>query len=95
MADDTAPQLDMRDHERTYQGFLRGSTALVIGSLIVMVALVMFAFGSGASATILGFLGLIVGLGSLVLDLRMGSGKWTLSLVVTGLFVLITLLKVA
>ncbi|WP_137388176.1 aa3-type cytochrome c oxidase subunit IV [Rhodoligotrophos defluvii] len=94
MADDTAPQIDFNEHERTYVNFLRGSVAVILGSLIVLVALVMFAFGSGASATVLGFLGLIFGLAAVVLDLRMGS-NWTLSLVVTAIFVFITLMWVA
>ncbi|MGF7162159.1 hypothetical protein FHS85_003802 [Rhodoligotrophos appendicifer] len=95
MADDTAPQVDMQSHVQTYHAVLKGAAALMLSTIFVLVALTMFAFGSGTSATVYGFLGLIFGTVGLVVDSRTGSGRWTVSLIILALFVAVTLMKVA
>jgi hypothetical protein len=95
MAKETAPQVDMEEHWKTYEGVLRGAVATILGTVITLIALALFAFGSGASSTVIGFLGLILGLIALVLDLRMGNKNWPLSIGFTVLFALVVLLKVA
>jgi hypothetical protein len=80
------------DHKDTYSGFLKGSIALGLISLYVLVALVAFRFMDNWNV-LTGFGGLIVGIIATLVDLR-ASGKWYLSgglLVLFGLFVAINL----
>ena len=51
----------MEEHEKTYQGFIKGSIALTILCLYVVVALVAFAFIESGNVLI-GFAGLIIGI---------------------------------
>lgn len=95
MAKDTAPQVDMQAHMKTYEGVLRGTVAAILGSIITLTALALFAFGSGASSTIIGFLGLLIGAIVLILDLRMGNKNWGLSIGFIVLFGLVVIMKVA
>lgn len=77
----------MEEHERTYQGFLKGAVVLTLLSLYVVVALVAFAFISSGNVLI-GFAGLIIGILALLVDLRAGN-NWYISagwLVIFGLF---------
>lgn len=78
----------MEEHERTYQGFIKGAVVLTILSLYVLVALVSFAFISSGNVLI-GFGGLIIGVIALLVDMRAGN-NWYISagwLVIFGLFV--------
>jgi len=95
MAKDTAPQVDMQAHMKTYEAVLRGTVATILGCVIILTALALFAFGSGASATVIGFLGLIIGAIALILDLRMGNANWPLSIGFAVLFALVVIMKVA
>ncbi len=74
-------------HQATYDAFIKGSVALTILVLYTLVALVAFRFASGWGV-FLGFAGLIVGVVTVLVDLKTGGEKWFLSggaLVVFGL----------
>ena len=74
------------EHQRTYDGFIKGSVALTLLCLYVVVALVAFAFISSGNLLV-GFGGIIIGILALVVDLKAG-GNWKLSvgwLVIYGL----------
>jgi hypothetical protein len=92
MAEHSAPSAHVggiEDHRATYQGFLRVSIALIILVGFVLVALVSFRFGQSLNV-FLGFLGLVLGLIGVVIDARMGSKRWGLSLVLLVIFGLVT-----
>jgi hypothetical protein len=81
------------EHAKTYDGFIKGSIALTILCLYVLVALVAFAFVASSTNLLVGFGGLIIGILALVIDLRTGNG-WKLSvgwLVIYGLLTAVTL----
>jgi lipopolysaccharide export LptBFGC system permease protein LptF len=74
------------DHRSTYEGFLKGSVALTLICLFILVALVAFRF-AGSGNVLLGFAGLILGILAVLIDSRAGK-SWYLSgglLVVFGL----------
>jgi hypothetical protein len=62
--------------------------------VLVLVALLMFAFGSGA-AVFWGFAGLILGLGAIAIDTFSGSRTWMLSVGFLVLFGLFTAMRVS
>lgn len=73
-------------HQKTYDGFIKGSIALTILCFYVLVALVAFAFIANGNLLV-GFGGLIIGILALLIDLKAG-GSWKLSigwLVIYGL----------
>ena len=79
---------DYATHKATYQGFLDFSVAGSIICLYIVVALVIFRFVDNPLNVILGFGGMIVGILTSIIALRMG-GKWmlpTVILVLYGLF---------
>lgn len=79
----------MAAHRATYEGFLNWSVVLSLICLFICVALVAFGFMSSPLSLLAGFGGLIVGILSSLIGLRMG-GKWLLPvavLVLYGLFV--------
>ena len=74
------------EHQRTYDGFIKGAVALTLLCLYVVVALVAFAFISSGNLLV-GFGGIIIGMLALIVDLKAG-GNWKLSvgwLVIYGL----------
>lgn len=75
------------EHKNTYEGFIKGSVALVLLSFYTLVALVCFRF-SPTLNVFFGFAGLIVGVIAVAIDSRTG-GKYYLS---GGLLVLFGLL---
>ena len=77
---------DFEAHQKTYDGFIKGSIALSILSFYVLVALVAFAFISSGNLLV-GFGGLIIGILALLIDLKAGaSGKLSVGwLVIFGL----------
>jgi hypothetical protein len=78
------------DHAATYEGFIKYSVALCIGCFVILTALCIFAFApSGAMSLVIGFGGLIVGLLAVIIDIRIGSGKWLLSGAVSAVFALL------
>jgi hypothetical protein len=89
---DHAPSPEPRgfeDHKATYEGFLQFSTAGALVCLFVVVALVGFRFVNNPLNIFMGFGGILVGLISSLLALRMG-GKWmipTVLLILNILFV--------
>lgn len=87
---DHAPSPEPRgfeDHKATYEGFLRFSTAGALVCLFVVVALVVFRFVDNPLNIVVGFGGILVGLISSLLALRMG-GKWMIPLVLLILNIL-------
>jgi hypothetical protein len=90
MADD---QHDFEPHAETWHGFIRGSIALIVASISILVGLLSIGFGS-TLPLFLGFLGIIAVHIAIAIDLRTGSPKWGASLSVLGLFALITLINV-
>lgn len=84
------------DHAATYEGFIKYSVALGIACFVILTALCIFAFApSGAMSLILGFGGLIVGLLAVIIDIRIGSGKWLLSGAVAAVFALLAAMTMA
>jgi hypothetical protein len=80
------------EHAKTYDGFIKGSIALTILCLYVLVALVAFAFVASGNLLI-GFGGLIIGILAVIIDLRSGA-NWKLSvawLVVFGALTAVSL----
>jgi hypothetical protein len=84
----------IEEHRATYRGFLRGSIALIIMMGFTLVALVSFKFGQSLNV-FLGFLGLVLGLIGILIDARMGSKRWGLSLTLLAIFGLATAINVA
>ncbi len=79
----------MDAHRATYEGFLQWSTATALICFYVCVALVTFRFVDNPLNLFVGFGGIVVGILTSLIALRMG-GKWLLPvvlLVVYGLFV--------
>lgn len=84
------------DHAATYEGFIKYSVALSIACFVILTSLCVFAFApSGALSLVLGFGGLIVGLLAVIIDIRIGSGKWLLSGAVAAVFALLAAMMVA
>jgi hypothetical protein len=84
----------MAEHRATYQGFVRGSIVVTLLCFFVLVALVSFRFGH-AWHVFLGFLTIFAGLVGTLIDIRTGSRRFTLSLVLLVVFGLITAINVA
>lgn len=82
----------MQEHERTYEAFLKGAVALTLISVIVLIALVSFAFAH-TLPTFMGFAGLLVGALIVAIDARTG-GRWYLSIGYVILYALITAINV-
>ncbi len=77
----------LADHKDTYEGFLKGSVALSMVCLFVLVALVAFRFMPNWNV-FTGFAGIIAGILAVIIDVR--SGSWRVSgvlLVLFGIFV--------
>lgn len=78
----------LQDHKETYEGFLKGSVALTMVCLFILVALCAFRFMDNWNV-FTGFAGLIIGIIATLIDVRSG-GKWYVSgalLVLFGVFV--------
>ena len=87
---DHAPSPEPRgfeDHKATYDAFLQFSTAGSLVCLFVVVALVVFRFVDNPLNIFVGFGGILVGLISSFLALRMG-GKWLIPIVLLVLNIL-------
>lgn len=84
---------DFESHKATYQGFLKGTVALSMISLYVLVALAAFRFINNFNVLI-GFAGLIIGIIAVLIDARAGN-KWYLSVGWLVIFGLITAVSVA
>ncbi len=76
------------DHKATYEGFLSFSMAGGLVCLYVVVALVVFRFVENPFNIFLGFGGILVGVISSFIALRMG-GKWLIPMVLLGLYILL------
>jgi hypothetical protein len=77
----------MDAHKSTYQGFLDFSVAGSIICIYIVVALVTFRFMNNPANVITGFGGLILGVITSLIALRMG-GKWMVAIVPLVLFAL-------
>ena len=80
---------DFQDHRRTYEGFLHGTTALILSVLFILVALATFAFADTASV-MLGMSGLIAGFASIAINLRLAKPNWLISVVILVGFALLS-----
>lgn len=83
----------MEEHVSTYEGFLKGSVALTLFCLFILVSLVAVRFGHTLNV-FSSFAGLVIGAVAILLDLRSG-GKWLFSLAALVLFGLITAINVS
>jgi Bacterial aa3 type cytochrome c oxidase subunit IV len=81
------PAQDMAAHEATYDGFIKFSVAGSIICIYVLVALVTFRFMNNPANVIVGFGGLILGIITSIIALRLG-GKWMVAVVPLILFTL-------
>ncbi len=93
----TAETLDpagTTDHAATYKAFVKYSIALCIACFIILTSLCLFAFGPVGSL-FYGFAGLIIGLIAVIIDIRVGSGNWMLSGIVSVLFALFAAMLVS
>jgi Bacterial aa3 type cytochrome c oxidase subunit IV len=84
---------DYATHKATYQGFLDFSVAGSLICLYIVVALVVFRFVDNPFNLPLGFGGIIIGILTSIIALRMG-GKWMLPVAVLVLYGLFTAMNV-
>jgi hypothetical protein len=77
----------MEAHNAAYKGFVDFSVAGSIICIYILVALVTFRFMSNPMNVIVGFGGLLVGVITSIIALRMGS-KWMVAMVPLVLFAL-------
>lgn len=94
MADHASHGGDIEAHRKTYEGFIAGVVVLSILSAYVLVALVSFRFGHSWNV-FLGFLGLVLGVIAVLIDARLGSRRYFLSVGILVVFALITAVNVA
>ena len=83
-----SPEQDLANHKATFDGFVKFSTAGSLICLYVVVALVVFRFVDNPLNLLVGFGGILIGIITSLIALRMG-GKWLLPvgvLVLYGLF---------
>lgn len=80
--------LDMSEHTRAYDIFVRGSIGLTILSVHALILLAAVAFGQFLPLTI-GFLGFLIGVAILIANVR--SNSWISSLVWILIFGLVTI----
>ena len=76
-------------HQATYKGFVNLAVLAVLVCLFIVVSLVDFRFVDGWVSLVAGFGGIILGIVTSVIGLRMG-GKWLIpvaALVLYGLFI--------
>ena len=90
----SAPSHSFETHKATYEAFITGSVALTLLCLYTLVSLVMFRFG-GSFHVFLGFAGLVVGVITVLIDVKTGGKKWFLSGGALVLFGLVTAMSVA
>ena len=83
--------MNIDEQRRTYEGFVIATTAGVIASAYILLALAAVAFAS--YGTLICWLSLIVGTVTLILDARMGNKSWKLSVGALVFFAFITLLN--
>jgi hypothetical protein len=81
-------------HRATYDAFITGSMALTLLCFYTLVSLVIFRFG-GSFHVFLGFAGLVVGVITVLVDVKTGGKKWFLSGGALVLFGLVTAMSVA
>ena len=85
---------DYREHDSTYERFLTLTKLTIIGTINIMVALVLFAFGSAGTGFWLGMLLLLMTLATAGFGL-VGSGSVKPSVAVFIIGVLFVVLSVA
>ena len=89
----TSSAMDYEAAHATYSGFIKGSVAVTIFCLYVVVALSAFAFIERGNVLI-GFAGLIIGAIALIVDLR-ASNNWYISVGWLVIFGLLTAVMVS
>jgi hypothetical protein len=86
-------QHDFQPHADTWHGFVRGSIALILASISILVGLVSIGFGSFLPL-FLGFLGIIAVHIAIAIDLRTGSANPGAPRWESWVFTLITLINI-
>ena len=86
--------MDYREHDKTYERFLTLTKLTIIGTLNIMVALVLFGFGSAGTGFWLGTLLLVLAIATAGIGL-FGGGSIKPSMVVFAIGVLFVVLTVA
>ncbi len=94
MAGPTPHSEHFGDHKATYEGFVKGSIALTLWCLFILVALCSVGFGS-TLPRFMAFAGVIVGTIVILIDLRSGAKAWPLSLGTLAVYGLLTAINVA
>jgi hypothetical protein len=84
--------MNIDEQRQTYAAFVTATTAGVIASLYILLALAAVAFASWG--TLICWLALIVGTVALIIDARMSPKKWMLSAGGLVFFTLVTVLNV-
>ena len=82
-------------HRATYEAFITGSVALTLLCLYTLVSLVIFRFAAVPSTYSWVLPGLIVGVITVLIDVKTGGKKWFLSGGALVLFGLLTAMSVA
>ncbi|MYZ49544.1 aa3-type cytochrome c oxidase subunit IV [Propylenella binzhouense] len=86
-------EMDYREHERTYEAFIKGSQVLALATFDIVIALVLFAFGGGAGFW-LGSLLVLLTLVATAIGFAM-SESWKAPGIVFAIGVLFMILSVA
>lgn len=81
--------MDYREHDRTYHKFLDLAKLTIVGTFNIMVALVLFGFGSAGTGFWLGILMLLMTLAGVAIGLASGSVKPSAVVFVVGLLFVI------
>ncbi len=87
-------EMDYREHERTYSAFIKASQVLTVATLDVVLALVLFAFGSASVGFWLGSLLLVMTIVAAGMGLA-SRGSWKPPAVVFAIGLLFIILAVA
>lgn len=94
MAEPTPHSEHFEDHRATYEGFLKGSIALTLWCLFILVALCSVGFAS-TLPRFMAFAGIIGGTIAILIDMRSGAKAWPLSLGLLAVYGLITAINVS
>ncbi len=94
MAEPTPHSEHFSDHQHTYEGFLKGSIALTLWCLFILVALCAVGFGA-TLPRFTAFAGVIIGTICILIDMRSGAKYWPLSLGFLAVYALLTAINVS
>ena len=75
MSEEATSQMDVTEHQKTYEGFLAFSRVLIIAIFNILICLILFGFGGGFGA-ILGTFLLLATAFSVLVGLSEGERGW-------------------